>query len=333
MLGLPDALKLLTQKTTKEITDLRKLNDPELKDFDGVLNIIPGGKLDKEFVENAGDKFSGLSNLKQQAIVAINLRDGVDGESNLLRFLGYLTFEYSQSFVIYNLDFELYYRMLEDNDTFFKTRKGESFWHDTKGMLIYTKLENRDFYFADLLYGKDRYDFNLVNKTLSSTFPNTASIIYPQMDTVSLKVKKSIELPFFHKNMLLPFDIQLKGIVGNPIFLSNIKTVLQNPLNVDSIDAPSEKRSPLQALECFVDQSEGYHLGETHFRIGNKYHSDDFYYAKRLFQNSFYTSRLAMHLAGKIHEGSSNSQPVTLVGYEMYSELLLSLIEHFLKEI
>ena len=76
---------------------------------------------------------------------------------------------------------------------------------------------------------------------------------------------------------------------------------------------------------------DGFKISNTHFKIGSKVHTSDFFYAKRLFQNSYYTSRIAILLARQIKEQLSNkNESLTMVGYDYYSELLLSLIKNFL---
>ncbi|MCB0536947.1 MAG: hypothetical protein KDE33_05395 [Bacteroidetes bacterium] len=91
--------------------------------------------------------------------------------------------------------------------------------------------------------------------------------------------------------------------------------------------------SKVAKLEKYIQSLDGYKIKNTHFKIGAKIHSTDFYYAKRLFQNSYYTARIAMLLTIKIKEKLNDKQhPITIVGYEMYSELLLSLIKKFLSE-
>ena len=135
--------------------------------------------------------------------------------------------------------------------------------------------------------------------------------------------------PFsFNEDTLLPYDILLKE-KEKELLCFNIDAVLRNNLlsrkSLDEIDG---------SLEDYACNFEGYRIADTHFKIGNKVHSEDFYYAKRLFQNSFFTTRLAMLLARKIDEVYTNdkTKSITLVGYEMYSELLLSLVEQFLIE-
>ncbi len=82
-------------------------------------------------------------------------------------------------------------------------------------------------------------------------------------------------------------------------------------------------------------QFPGYRLSDSHFRIGSKLHVSDFYFAKRFFQNSYYASRLAFLIAKEIlKEPEANefkTGGITLIGYGLYSELLVSLVERFLK--
>lgn len=83
----------------------------------------------------------------------------------------------------------------------------------------------------------------------------------------------------------------------------------------------------------------GCKIQNTHFRIGSKLHISDFYYAKRLFQNGFFASRIAFLLTRdiqiRINENELNAikeNGLTIIGYEMYSELLINMINKFLKK-
>jgi hypothetical protein len=193
----------------------------------------------------------------------------------------------------------------------------------------------RDFYFADILFGEDRGKFLFVNNIVSKSFPNTITLLQEidnrkkgTKNTYLQSIQSNQNLrQFFYaeSNNLLPFDALLRNRNNNPIFISNLTTILQNSI-FDRADTYSN-------LKEYIDNFDGFRISNTHFKIGTKIHSEDFYYAKRLFQNSFYTVRLAMLLAIEIKEKVGNiNQSITLVGYEMYSELLLSLIEKFLQD-
>jgi len=93
----------------------------------------------------------------------------------------------------------------------------------------------------------------------------------------------------------------------------------------------------MDKLELYVEKIPGFKLKDSHFRLGSKIHITDFYYAKRFFQNSFFASRVAFivskHIVETFNSNGENieNQGLTLIGYGLYSELLLSLIEKFIK--
>ena len=93
----------------------------------------------------------------------------------------------------------------------------------------------------------------------------------------------------------------------------------------------------MDELLSLIEKQPGYKISGSHFRLGSKTHISDFYFAKRMFQNSFYASRFAFSLAreiGRDHEMSPRSfRKLTLIGYGLYSELLLSYVKLFLRKI
>ncbi|MDB5141657.1 MAG: hypothetical protein JWQ66_370 [Mucilaginibacter sp.] len=87
-----------------------------------------------------------------------------------------------------------------------------------------------------------------------------------------------------------------------------------------------------------IGQLPGFKISDSHFRIGSKIHISNFYYAKRFFQNSFFSSRIAFIIANDIRTRTTkemlagyHKDGLTLIGYGIYSELLLSLLEKFLR--
>ncbi len=95
----------------------------------------------------------------------------------------------------------------------------------------------------------------------------------------------------------------------------------------------------MNELIKYINELPGYKISDTHFRLGSKIHISHFYYAKRFFQNSFFASRLAFLIAKEIltdhNEKISKikTDGLTLIGYGLYSELLISLVEMFLKKV
>lgn len=91
----------------------------------------------------------------------------------------------------------------------------------------------------------------------------------------------------------------------------------------------------------------GYKISDSHFELGSNLHINDYYYAKRLFYNSFYTNRFAFLitqyiianfkvLIDEIHalgdELPAREKIITLMGFENYAELLISNVRKMLND-
>lgn len=344
ILGETASLEFL-QKIKITQTKLSQLSNIPEDTKDELINITFDDEcITKENIDDIYNSLDRLAKLDSDNKIAINLEDKINDASILLRFLSYLTWEYSQPFIVYNVNNKTYQELLKDNRDFYRSKdNSESYWHKERGILLFVKEEIKDdkteecqqFYFADILWGQTRDDFLFVNMNISKTFPNTITLLQEisdkqrEKDTSyqeEINSNQNLQHFFFPKsNSLLPFDSLLED-EGKPLFISNLKTILQNPLY--------NRADEYKTLKEYIKNFEGFRIGETHFKIGTKIHSEDFYYAKRLFQNSFYTARIAMLLAIDIKkniEKSISNNKIMLVGYEMYSELLLSLVKKFLK--
>ncbi|MFD0792047.1 hypothetical protein ACFQZX_00380 [Mucilaginibacter litoreus] len=130
-----------------------------------------------------------------------------------------------------------------------------------------------------------------------------------------------------------PFELLLKTNNGQlTLFEQNTLVTLQTDLK------------PQLSKENDADRIQGYRIKDSHFRIGSKIHTSNFYYAKRLFQNSAYASCFAFIIAKDLirehfHKPAYNKpkrnkkqkpEGITLIGYGLYSEMLLSLCVKFL---
>jgi len=154
--------------------------------------------------------------------------------STLLRFLSHLSTRYSQHFIVYNLDYELYSGFIEDNAIFYQLVKdmetSTPYWFDKKAMLIYSKLRDTEFYFADLLFGRTSEEFMSANYIVSHTFPNTTSITREGKEKASSSAMAPTLTPFFYKSSLLPFDLLLQNQEGKTIFQTNLSFSLNQNL-------------------------------------------------------------------------------------------------------
>jgi len=100
----------------------------------------------------------------------------------------------------------------------------------------------------------------------------------------------------------------------------------------------------------------GFKITNSHFALKSKIHLADYFFAKRFFQNSFFVNRVAymvsryildkhtnklnsIGVGNEINRDNYNIQTksildggITLIGYGLYSELLVSLVEKFIKQ-
>jgi len=333
-LGETASIEFLSKVSVVHVK-LNQLSEINLSIQHSLIDISIEDKLTKQNIESVYDTLDWLLKINENNKIAINLQNQNCDVSVLLRFLSYLTFEYKQPFIIYNVIYDIYYDLLIDNKNFHESRRSEAYWHGERAILLFVKSP-LDFYFADILFGKEREDFLLVNNILNKTFPNTITLLQEIEDKKkgtrtdyikTISSNQNLRHFFYPKsNILLPFDTLLKNTTEDKtIFVTNLATILQNPL--------FDRLPKYENLNQYILHCDGFRIKNTHFKIGTKIHSEDFYYAKRLFQNSFYTARLAMLLSIDIVERiSDTNKEIMLVGYEMYSELILSLIERFIKD-
>lgn len=263
--------------------------------------------------------------------------------SSLLRIVAALSQRCTkQGLIIYNVDYCVYEKMLQDNVAFFESQNkkdhdiGICFWYEGKSVLVYSTLTDPyqpDFSFADILCGKNKTQYHEINRRVSLTFPNSDTIINSTAP-VDCYLPDCIRLFFFDMTFLYPFDLLLHRNRDHTIFLQNLRQLLQQDLTSVLSEKKGQFVSNADLLADHVRRLEGYKLKETHFKLGSKVHTTDFYYAKKLFQNSYYTARIALILATKINDAqkADRDRALTLVGYETYCELLISLVEEFLCE-
>ncbi len=130
----------------------------------------------------------------------------------------------------------------------------------------------------------------------------------------------------------------------HPNCLKTLKKMLQNrdkgenPNNIvsivpfDMLEYDTGKKTLFEkSLRSTLEQNVqsekfGCKIEGLHVRIGSKIHIRTFYEAELLFHNNYYTSRFAYWLFKELmnNKGMDKEKPFILVGYENYSEMLLS---------
>lgn len=89
----------------------------------------------------------------------------------------------------------------------------------------------------------------------------------------------------------------------------------------------------------FFENNQGFKIANGHFKLGSRIHIDDYFYARRMFFNSFFTNRFAFLISQYIIENfdeqikSLNPNcKISLIGYETYSDLLVSNVRKMLNK-
>ena len=223
--------------------------------------------------------------------------------SELIRILTSLQFLNDISNVIcFNIEIEDFNEMVD----ILQSLAGQSespFWSNTRSALFVLNL-GEDGIEKKLLIGESYRDFVRLNQSYSDI----------QFADDQTGQNGELRSPFFNANgQFIEFELLIYD--GNKTLFEYSTKKALNKLVVDG----------------------GYKINNTHFKLGSKIHIDTFYYAERLFQNSFYCNRFAFLLMNRINSNSDFNDATkiswTFVGYGEYSDLLLSKTVSLLKAI
>ena len=140
-----------------------------------------------------------------------------------------------------------------------------------------------------------------------------ARCVHPECLTILKKMLKN-RIRKINPNAMVhivPFDMIDYDESGVTLFERNLKNVL-------------EKDVQSKEFGCKIEN--------LHVRIGSKIHIRTFFEAELTFHNNYYTSRFAYWLFNRIRDNDEilKTEPITLVGYENYSEMLLNELQEML---
>ncbi|MBZ0328551.1 MAG: hypothetical protein K8F54_13160, partial [Altibacter sp.] len=219
----------------------------------------------------------------------------IDNASDWVRLLSAISLEI-KNIIIYNISKVITRDIIELRRTQSKHIDFD-FWEDESFVLFYSYqkgIQDNDFnrFGATLLTGKTEAKYNYINLRIWKHHYS----YYKQF--IQRNTKGKVETEYYSPTSLLLtngnlkyFDLLIKNkdIYGSPISL--FEQSVQYALN---------KNLPENLL--VETNNKGYKISNTHFRLGSKIHIDSFYYAKRLFQNSFFTTPLSYLLTNYISE-------------------------------
>lgn len=168
----------------------------------------------------------------------------------------------------------------------------------------------------------------LAGEKLSSLLVSVYSYIYynstVSLDIISelrklaetempIRIKATKKIPQFPFDLILSGKFEeIKPDIHNSWFLQRMKCVVESELQ---------------------EKNMGCKISNAHIRIGSKIHIKDFYEAELLFHNVSYVSRFAFLLALYISQKNVKKEGVVLVGYEVYSLILIKKVGYYLEEL
>ncbi len=282
-------------------------------------------------------------------------RELKNNPSGWIRLLASIQFENKIPLIILNLDYSTQEKIIEINQIYAESINNQGnnsgFWKKDVGVIFYNKetydynhrvqKQTVELWFNNVLLGNTYDSYVKLNKQIATYQYNQVSI--NDFDSPSSKeISEVNENIFFSGKTLINFELLIKEkvkISGEEkldlsLFESSVRSLLN--LDIDTLGSRANK-TPFQR-DYFFNKFKGYKISDSHFKLGSKIHINDFYYAKRLFYNSFYANRFAFLIAqhllkiDDINKLETNNEKLTLIGYGKYSELLVSNVRRILQK-
>lgn len=282
--------------------------------------------------DRVGQYLKSIYNKNKYFIPVLNFENYADDfdQSKLMRFLAQLQLNHKIEDIIVTNIKTINLTPLKDIVNDEKVNLNDThFWNERHFVLIYSyeeimedlsigKKDSR-IYYTDILGGFNYSDLKILRNKLASTHNAIFKNKYFNTNhTLSKETLKGIGLSKLFKStesgIIQNFELLLK--FNNK---SYFEISLENELNRKVADNPTNKI--------------GFKIENTHFRLGSKTHISGFVYAKRIFQNSFYSDRFAFIVAKYIKEFNPLNTNTTLYGYGDYSQLLVNRTTEILKKI
>lgn len=275
------------------------------------------------FLAEIVDKFLTIPDEYRNHIFCINCKS-IDLESSQwLRLLSVLTI-YFKNLIIYNLHYDIISKLIDNRlSSYIPDNKVFKFWSDKSSVIFYSYKTSGKFkrFGATALTGETPNEYNYINKTIWNHR-------YSFKDIFALENREKIYTPKkinIDSNQLL-FDSNSNLKFFELILKEDDLTLFEKSIQY------SLNKNLLENIQKSKTNNKGYKIANTHFKLGSKIHIEDYFYAKRMFQNSFFTTPLSFLLAKEIYNNLDTSKKYTLVGYDSYSESLLSTTRYFLSK-
>jgi len=276
-------------------------------------------------------------------ILLINAEDFLnENESQWIRLLSAISLIYSD-IIIYNLPSDVVKNLIEIRRSV-DSSEPLNFWHEDNRVLFYSFKENPTNkeikrYGATLLTGNNQITFDILNKNIWRHHYSFRKGFFNAVEDEGTQSTDHIyqNSKLFHNRKLYYFELLIHNKDEYKGKLSLFEQSVQFSLNKE-----------FNSEDNYETNNRGYKISETHFRLGSKIHIKDFYYAKRLFQNSFFTTPLSYIISKSIIEIVADENyelltevkvkpidpdlKITIIGYEDYSSFLTSTLRSILEK-
>ncbi len=168
-----------------------------------------------------------------------------------------------------------------------------------------------------IISGESPEDINSINTEINRYYPQKYVF---QINSIINEHKKNISHSSTKakRNLIFPYEviIDMNFEKNNIIYKHNLfEMLITSMLN--------------KKLE---DNSIGFKLQNINMRLGSKIIVNDFYEADFLFQNSFFIDRFAFMITQSMLANYDSRKKIILIGYGLYSELLLNKIKLYLNK-
>ena len=238
--GVVDARLTTTKQALESLTSIYSVKDQitTIRLKDNVHFTDNTVRVEKR-VENREDESAFVESIPFDTIKTIFIALDFEGftftSTSLLRVLAMISEKTDKMIIVMNVLTDVLSQMLENNELYFQTMdeiEKVPFWIQDRSILVYSKMKDKDFYFADLLYGQSPEVFYSVNAIISNCFPNYVTIASDDhpVDSNNHHYEEAPVSAFFHHSTLRPFDLVLEDSLNMDLFSHNLMTIVEKEL-------------------------------------------------------------------------------------------------------
>jgi hypothetical protein len=257
------------------------------------------------YIQDLGDAINKEYN--EDIIITINLENCLYVENALLfKLLSYLQLSKNQHYeiiVLYRVDNAFIFNLADTIEKLLINNNSKIWNNNTALVLITDNLRYQ------IVSGETVHQINYLNKIVNQLYPNKNSFNY---DVSDIENKEEFSYNQINK-YVLPYELFIKEN-NETLFEQYVSNILENNIEETKI---------------------GYKLNTKYTKLGSKIITKNYYEADTLFQNNFFTDRFAYLICkellaiSKAKNVSNTNKKIVLIGYCLYSEMLIKTIQRF----